>query len=239
LAIVVGLVLLSEIGIDIAPLIASAGVLGLAIGFGAQKLVQDVITGLFILLEDSISVGDVVEVAGIGGVVEELSIRSIRLRDISGSVHTIPFSSVGTVTNLTKDFSFYVADIAIAYREDPDQVIEVCRAIVEEMRGEPAFERDILEPLDVLGVDQFADSAVIVKVRIKTKPIRQWAAGREFNKRMKKRFDELGIEIPFPHLTIYFGEDKTGNAPPGRLRVEPSPGLRALEGLGGKATAAE
>jgi small conductance mechanosensitive channel len=214
LSVIVALIVLAELGVHIGPLLAGAGIIGLAVGFGAQKLVQDIITGVFILLEDAVAVGDVVQVAGIGGLVEDMSIRSIRLRDLSGNVHTIPFSSVDTVTNMTKLFSYYLIDIGVAYREDTDQVAEVCRHIVDEMRSDPEFGPEILEPLEVLGVDQFADSAVIIKARIKTRPIKQWAVGREFNRRMKKRFDELGIEIPFPHRTIYFGAAKDGSAPP-------------------------
>jgi len=217
LSVIVVLIVLSEIGVHIGPLLAGAGIIGLAIGFGSQKLVQDVITGVFILVEDAVSVGDVVTVAGIGGVVEDLSIRSIRLRDLSGNVHTIPFSSVDTVTNMTKLYSYYLLNIGVAYREDTDEVANVCRQIVEEMRAEPEFGSEILEPLEVLGVDQFADSAVIIKARIKTRPIKQWIVGREFNRRMKKRFDELGIEIPFPHRTLYFGVDKKGEAPPAHI----------------------
>jgi moderate conductance mechanosensitive channel len=220
LSVMVSLIVLSEIGVDIGPLLAGAGVVGLAIGFGSQTLVKDVITGAFLLFEDAISVGDVVSVAGTSGLVEGLSIRSIRLRDVGGNVHTIPFSSVGPVTNMTKEFSFYVMDIGVAYREDTDHVTEVVKEIVEEMRVEPAFEALILEPLEVLGVDRFADSAVIIKARLKTVPVKQWMVGREFNRRMKKRFDALGIEIPFPHQTIYFGIDKTGAAPPARIRVD-------------------
>lgn len=221
LGVMVVMIVLSEFGVNIGPLLAGAGIIGLAVGFGAQKLVQDIITGVFILLEDAVAVGDVVKVAGIGGLVEGLSIRSIRLRDLAGNVHTVPFSSVDTVTNMTRLFSYYLVDIGVAYREDTDQVAEVCRGIVEEMRSGPEFAMDILEPLEVLGVDQFADSAVILKARIKTRPIRQWAVGREFNRRMKKRFDELGIEIPFPHRTLYFGTDKDGSAPPVYINAEP------------------
>lgn len=220
LSIIVALIVLSELGVHIGPLLAGAGIIGLAVGFGAQKLVQDIITGVFILLEDAVAVGDVVQVAGIGGLVEDMSIRSIRLRDLSGNVHTIPFSSVDTVTNMTKGYSYYLIDIGVAYREDTDQVAAVCRTIVEDMRSEPEFGQEILEPLDVLGVDQFADSAVIIKARIKTRPIKQWSVGREFNRRMKKRFDELGIEIPFPHRTLYFGAAKDGSAPPLRMAAE-------------------
>ena len=221
LLVMVTLIVLSEVGINIGPLLAGAGVVGLAIGFGSQKLVQDVITGAFMLFEDAISVGDVVNVAGIGGIVERLSIRSIRLRDLSGNVHTIPFSAVETVTNMTKDFSMYVFEIGVAYRENVDDVMEVLREIGADLQEDPEFGPRILEPLEVLGVDQFADSAVIIKARIRTRPIQQWAVGREFNRRMKNRFDELGIEIPFPHTTLYFGQEKDGSAPP--VFVETSP----------------
>lgn len=212
LSVMVIMIVLSEFGVNIGPLLTGAGIIGIAVGFGAQKLVQDIITGVFILLEDAVAVGDVVKVAGIGGLVEDISMRSIRLRDLSGNVHTIPFSAVDTVTNMTKYFSFYLIDIRVSYREDTDMVGEVCREIVDEMRSEPEFGPDILEPIEVLGVDEFAESAVIIKARIKTRPIKQWTVGREFNRRMKKRFDELGIEIPFPHRTVYFGAGKNGSA---------------------------
>ncbi len=220
LAVMVTMIVLSELGVNIAPLLAGAGVVGLAVGFGAQKLVQDVITGAFILFEDSVSVGDVVKVAGNAGFVEALSIRSIRLRDFSGNVHTIPFSTVETVTNMTKEFSYRVFEVGVAYREDTDEVMEVLKEIGAEMQADPEYGPCILEPLDVVGVERFDDSAVIIKARFKTAPIKQWFVGREFNRRMKRRFDELGIEIPFPHSTLYFGEDKGGNAPVGRVVVE-------------------
>lgn len=220
LSIMVIMITLSELGINIAPLLAGAGVVGLAIGFGAQKLVQDIITGVFMLVEDALSVGDVVNVAGLGGVVEDMSIRSIRLRDAAGSVHTVPFSSVSTVTNLTKDFSYYVLDINVAYRENTDEVTNICRKIVDEMRADPHFANDILEPLEVLGVDQFLESSVLVKARIKTRASRQWAVGRAFNGRLKQRFDEEQIEMPYPHRTIYLGVDKHGEAPPLHVHVD-------------------
>lgn len=219
LMIVVGLIVLSEIGVDIAPLLAGAGVIGLAVGFGSQKLVQDVITGAFILFENTISVGDVVNVGGHSGVVEALTIRSLRLRDLSGSVHTIPFSTVDKITNLTKDFSFAVFDVGVAYREDTDAVTEVLKEVGAGMQADPEYGPLILEPLEIFGVDRFADSAVIIKARLKTQPLKQWMVGREFNRRMKKAFDARGIEIPFPHVTLWFGEDKDGQAPPGRLVV--------------------
>jgi len=179
--------------------------------------VKDIITGLFILIEDHIAVGDVVKVGAHAGVVETLSLRTIKLRDIAGVVHVVPFSEVTTLENMTKDFSRYVFEVGVAYREDTDHVTDVLRVLGEDLMADPAFAGDILEPLEVLGVDSFGDNAVIIKARITTVPLKQWRIGREFNRRMKKRFDELGIEIPFPRRTIYFGEDKSGNAPPARI----------------------
>jgi small conductance mechanosensitive channel len=220
IAIFATLIVLSEIGIDIGPLLAGAGVAGLAIGFGAQKLVQDVINGMFLIIEDTVSVGDVVGVAGHTGLCEAITIRTITLRDLSGTVHTVPFSDVTTVENLTKDFSYALLEVGVAYREDTDAVIELLQRIDEEMRGEEAYGPFMTEPLEVLGVDAFADSAVVIKVRIKTVPIKQWMIKREFNRRMKKLFDANNIEIPFPHTTLYFGVDKQGAAPPARLALD-------------------
>lgn len=214
LGLIAALIVLSELGINIAPLLAGAGVIGLAIGFGAQTLVKDVITGIFILMEDTISVGDVVDLGGNAGVVEDISIRTIRLRDLNGTVHVIPFSEVTRVQNMTRGFAYAVIDAGVAYRENVDSVIAVLQELGEAMRQEPDWAARILEPLEVLGLDQLADSAVVVRVRFKTVAGGQWAVKREFQRRMKARFDELGIEIPFPHRTIYFGVDRDGKAPP-------------------------
>uniref|UniRef100_UPI0025BC4FC2 mechanosensitive ion channel family protein n=1 Tax=Elioraea sp. TaxID=2185103 RepID=UPI0025BC4FC2 len=202
MVIVVGLIILYEIGVNIAPLLAGAGVVGIAVGFGSQKLVQDVITGIFLLAEDAIAVGDVVNVAGQGGVVEALSIRSIRLRSLDGTVHIVPFSAVTTVSNMTKDFAFSVFDIGVAYSEDTDKVIEVLRTLGAEMREEPRWANVIREQLEVLGVERFMDSAVVIRCRFRTNPGSQWAVSREFNRRYKRRFDEVGIEIPFPYRKV-------------------------------------
>jgi len=223
LGIAVGLVALATLGVNIGPLLAGAGIAGIAIGFGAQSLVKDVITGMFILMQDAVSVGDVVTVAGNSGLVEQISIRSIRLRDLSGTVIIIPFSEVTTVQNMTKEFSYAMFDIGIAYREDVDEVIKVIEALGAEMQADETYASYILEPIEVLGLDQFADSAVIIKARIMTQPIRQWKVMREFNRRMKRRFDELNIEIPFPQQTVYFGTDKQGEAPPAHLLLERRP----------------
>lgn len=200
----VALTTLSELGMDIGPLLAGAGVIGLAIGFGSQTLVKDVITGLFILFEDTISVGDVVNVGDKGGLVEGITIRTIRLRDFDGTVHTVPFSAVTSISNMTKDFSFYVFNVTVAYNEDVDRVIQVLEQIGREIRADPRFTPLILAPLEIFGVDAFQDSAVLIKARIKTRPIQQWNVGRAFNGLMKKRFAEAGIEIPFPQRTLHF-----------------------------------
>lgn len=226
LRIVIGVVallmILTEIGIDVTPILAGVGVIGLAIGFGAQTLVKDVITGIFILLENSLAVGDVVSVGGSSGVVETITIRSIRLRDIQGSVHTIPYSSAATVTNMTKEYSHYLVEVGVAYRESYDEVTEILCEVGEDLRADVEFGADILEPIDIMGLDRFEDSAVIVRARLKTTAGKQWGIGREYNRRLKTAFDARGIEMPFPHQTIYFGEDKEGRAPPAFINLKPA-----------------
>lgn len=209
LVVMVTLIVLSSLGVDIGPLLAGAGVVGLAIGFGSQALVRDVISGAFMLAENTLSVGDVVKLGEHSGVVEALTIRSVRLRDLSGTVHTIPLGEITAVENMTRDFSYYVMDVGISYSDDVDLVIDTLHELGKQLQDDPTLGWDMLEPLEVLGVDQFADSAVIIKARIKTIPLRQWAVGREFNRLMKKRFDELGITIPFPQMTISY---ETGKA---------------------------
>jgi moderate conductance mechanosensitive channel len=217
----IGLVIiLGQLGIAIGPILAAAGVLGLAVGFGAQSLVQDVISGFFILLDDQIRVGDVVDIAGKGGLVERVNLRMVILRDVAGNMHFIRNGNIGVVTNMTKDFSRYVFDIGVAYREDVDQVIAVIREVDEDLRADPAFSESILEPIEILGLDRFADSAVIIRARTKTVPIKQWMVGREFNRRLKRAFDQRGIEIPFPHRTLYMGVDKDGRAPALSVRTD-------------------
>lgn len=220
----VAMTVLSELGINIGPLLAGAGVLGLAVGFGAQTLVKDIITGVFILIENSISVDDYVEVGGHEGTVEKVSIRTIQLRDIEGTVHTVPYSAVSTVLNYTRDFSISKLEISIAYREDVDRVVEVLNQIGAEMLADPELGKDILEPLVVQGVQSLGDSAVIIRARIRTTAGMQWAMRRAFHGRVKKRFDEVGIEIPFPHRTVYFGVDQQGEAPAAQVRIKPQAG---------------
>ena len=197
---------LQQTGFDIAPLLATAGVAGLAVSFGAQNLVRDVFAGVFMLLEDQIRVGDVAKINGTGGAVEQINLRTTRLRSLDGTVHIFPNGTITTLSNLTLEFSYYVWDLGVAYKEDTDQVVEAVKELAAEMRSEPDYNAMILEPLEVLGVDQFGDNAVVIKLRIKTMPVKQWAVGRELNRRIKKRFDELGIEIPFPQRTLHLGE---------------------------------
>lgn len=214
LTVMVVLIVLSELGVNIAPLLAGAGVVGIAVGFGAQKLVQDVITGIFILIEDTISLGDVVRIGSLSGVVEGMSIRALKLRDASGNLHSIPFSSVDSVTNMSKDFAFAVFDVGVAYAEDVDRVIGVLEELGADMKAESPWSERITEPLEILGLDRFEASSVVIKARFKTQPLQQWSVMREFNRRMKKRFDADGIEIPFPQMTLWFGDGQLAKLAP-------------------------
>jgi len=213
---------LGQLKIEIGPILAAAGIIGLAIGFAGQSMVKDYLNGFYILLWDQIREGDVVSIAGRGGFVENINLKMTTIRDVAGNVHFIPNGMIDAVTNMTKDYSRYVFEIGVAYREDVDEVIEVVKKIDEDMRNDPDYKDFILEPIEILGLDKFGDSAVIIKARTKTKPIKQWTVGREFNRRMKKKFDEIGIEIPFPHTTLYMGEDKKGESPSLRVLMEQS-----------------
>jgi moderate conductance mechanosensitive channel len=207
--ITVGLIMIMDaLRINIAPVLATAGIVGLAVGFGAQTLVQDVISGFFILLHDQIRVGDVVEIADKSGLVEKVDLRMTTLRDASGNVHYVRHGKIDVITNMTKDFSNFVFDIPVGYRENVDEVIEVIKKVDEELRREPAFHADILAPMDVLGLDRFSESAVIIRARTTTKPSKQWGVAREFNRRLKKAFDEKNIEMPVRQVTIYENRDK-------------------------------
>ncbi len=217
---IAGVTILSELKIEIGPILAAAGILGLAVGFGAQSLVKDIISGFFILLADQIRIGDVVEVAGKSGTVEGLNLRMVTLRDISGNVHYVPNSEITVVTNMTKGYSRYVFEIGIAYRENVDEVIDIMRQVDADLRKDPDYKTDIMEPLEILGLDKFGDSAIVIKARTTTKPIKQWRVGREFNRRLKIQFDKKDIEIPFPHLTLYMGKDKADQSPPLNIKIE-------------------
>ncbi|MBN2036660.1 MAG: mechanosensitive ion channel family protein [Chitinispirillaceae bacterium] len=201
------MLLLRKVGIDIAPLIAGAGIVGLAIGFGAQEMVRDMISGFFMLLENQVRTGDVAIVNGTGGLVEKVGLRTIVLRDLSGVVHVFQNGKINSLSNMTKEWSAIVFDIGVAYKEDTDRVVEIMKRVAEEMRADEEYAQKILEPMEVFGVDQFGDSAVVVKARLKTPPIMQWVVGREYRRRLKKAFDAEKIEIPFPHQTIYWGAE--------------------------------
>lgn len=204
--VVVLLIILREVGVEIAPILASAGILGLAIGFGAQNLVRDVISGFFILLENQVRLGDVAIVNGTGGLVEAVNFRTLVLRDLSGVVHVFPNGTITTLSNMTREWSAYVFEIGVAYKEDTDQVMEIMKQVGKEMREDDYFGPLMIEDVEMFGVDQFGDSAVVIKGRLKTLPIKQWEVGREYRRRVKHAFDREGIEIPFPHRSIYFGE---------------------------------
>ena len=200
------LIVLRELGVDITPILTGAGIAGLAVGFGAQNLVRDIISGFFLIMENQVRVGDVAIINGKGGLVEALRLRTIQLRGLDGTVHVFPNGAITEVSNLTKDFSYYVIDVGVAYKENVDRVMEVLRAVGDELQRDAAYAERILAPLEILGVDSFADSAVVIRIRIKTIPLQQWNVGRELRRRIKNTFDAQGIEIPYPHLSVYFGE---------------------------------
>lgn len=211
LALFVGLVVLSELGINIAPLLAGAGVVGLAVGLGAQTLVKNLIEGVSNIMEDTFAVGDVVQIGDRSGVVEAITMRMVRLRDYSGHVHTIPFSEIKTVTNMTRDFAFAVFDIGVGYGEDIDRVVAVLKTEAAALHADPGLGPFIIEDLEVAGVDRLGDSAVFIKARFRVAPAsQQWNVMREFNRRIKIAFDREGIEIPFPQRTVHLkGEPET------------------------------
>ncbi|MBD3296163.1 MAG: mechanosensitive ion channel [Candidatus Omnitrophica bacterium] len=197
--------LLSLYGFNVAPLIAGAGVIGLAFGFGGQYLIRDLINGMFILIEGQYRINDVVKLGDLAGLVEDVNLRITTLRDLEGRVITVPNGEIKAVINYTKGYAQALFDIGVAYKENVDHVMEVIREVGAQIREDAHFGKLILSDLEMFGVDSFADSAVVIKFRIKTRPIKQWEVSREFRRRLKNRFDELGIEIPFPHRTVYWG----------------------------------
>ena len=204
--VIAGLMALKELGIEIGPILAGAGILGVALGFGAQSLVKDFIAGFFLVLENQVRVGDVAKVNGVTGLVEQINFRTLVLRTLSGEVHIFANGEITTMSNLTNEWSAYIFDIGVAYKENTDRVVEVIRVVGEELRADSEFGPLVTKELEVFGVDKLDDSAVVIKGRITTRPMRQWDVGREFLRRIKLAFDEVGIEIPFPHRTLYFGE---------------------------------
>lgn len=200
------LMILGELGIQLGPLLATAGIGALAIGFGAQGLVKDLISGFFIILENQYRIGDVIEVAGVSGLVESVSLRKTVLRDLQGKVHTIPNGEIKVVSNFSKEWSRSVLDLGISYRDDIDQIVDLLIRIGKEMESEEPYKSAILEPLQVLGVEKFDESQMVIRMMVKTAPLKQWDVGRELRRRIKIRFDEKGIQLPFPHRVLIWGE---------------------------------
>jgi small conductance mechanosensitive channel len=223
-SLIAGMLVLGELGISVAPILGAAGVVGLAVGFGAQSLVKDYFTGFFILLENQIREGDVVKLGEHAGLVEVVTLRFVQLRDYDGHVHFVPNGQITTVVNLSRGFAQAVMDIGVAYRENTDAVMEVMREVGRALRADPAFAPRILDELEIAGVERWDDSAVVIRCRFKCVALEQWTVRREYLRRLKHAFDGAGIEIPFPHLTVYAGQDRQGRAPalPLRLRREPA-----------------
>jgi moderate conductance mechanosensitive channel len=211
------LLILSTVGISTTPFLGAAGVVGVAVGFGAQNLIKDYFNGLFLLAENQIRQGDVVEVCGKTGVVEDITLRYVGLRDYDGSFHYIPNGLITTVTNKSRGYAYAVIEVGVAYRENADEVMAIMTEVAGEMRADANFGEKILEDIDIAGVQDWRDSAVILRCRFKTVALEQWGVRREFLRRLKAAFDTRGIEIPYPHMTIYAGQDKQGNAPPFRV----------------------
>lgn len=197
------MMILGELGIEIGPLIAGAGIVGLAVGFGGQYLIRDIITGLFLMLENQYRIGDVVDIEGLSGAVEDISLRKTTLRNLDGTVHHIPHGSITKVSNLSKDFARVNMDMGVAYSTDIEQLIRVINETGKELAADPAFSDSIISPPQFLRVNEFADSAIVVKILGDTKPLKQWEIAGEFRKRLKYAFDREGIEIPFPQTVIH------------------------------------
>ncbi len=199
--------ILNGLGVDIRPILTAAGVLGVAVGFGAKRFFEDIITGLSLILEGQIRVGDYIEVSGHEGVVEKIDIKLIKLRDMHGRVHYIRNGMVDTVVNYTREFSYYVFDLGVAYNENIDKVINALTEVDKDFRENSSLKQFVIEPMEIFGLDKFDDSAIIIKARVKTLPMKQWVIGREYNKRIKEKFDALNIEIPFPQRTLHINQN--------------------------------
>lgn len=202
-----GMILLEKININIAPILTGAGIIGLAVGFGAQELVRDFISGFFILLEDGIRTGDVAILNGTSGTVEKIELRTITLRDSSGVVHIFQNGKINTISNMTKGWSAMVFDIGVAYKEDLTEVMRLMKEVGDVMYAEKEYKSKMLDTMEVSGLDSFGDSSLVIRGRIRTRPGQQWGIGREYRKRLKEAFEVHNIEIPFPHQTIYWGEE--------------------------------
>ena len=214
IVLVAGMLILGELGISVAPILATAGVAGIAIGFGAQSLIKDYFNGAFLLLDDQIREGDVVSVAGLGGFVEQVTLRYVRLRNFDGHVYYVPNGEITIVTNMTREFATPVIEVTVAYREDLDEALAVIRELGNAMRAEPEWADKIVADTEIIGVERWAESGVILRARLRVvPPIQQWNVKREFLKRLKKAYEARGIEVGLPRLTIYPGLDQEGRAP--------------------------
>ena len=241
IAIIFVFMALSALGVNLGPLLAGAGVVGLAVSFGAQSLVKDVISGLFILIENQFGVGDVIRIEGVSGAVERMTLRVVVLRDVHGVVHIVPNGQITKVSNLTRTWSRVVLDVGVAYKEDPDRVMAVLRQVGQELWDDPLWRPLLVEPVEVPGIEAFGDSSVNVRIMAKTLPLKQWDVARELRRRIKHRFDREGIEIPFPHQTFYWGEGQQpapfppfgGGAPGDSDGPSPSPSSRGGDDDGG------
>jgi small-conductance mechanosensitive channel len=200
--VIAGFMILKELNFDIRPLLAGAGIVGVAVGFGAQSVVKDVLNGIFLLVENQLRVHDVAIINGKGGLVEEINLRTTVLRGEDGAVHIFPNGSITDISNLTREFSYYVLSVSVSYNEDTDQVIEVLKEIGGRLMQEEPYHSAILAPLEVMGVDQLAKDSVVIKARFKTLPSKQWLVGREMNRRIKKQFEEAEIQMPFPTQSL-------------------------------------
>lgn len=206
------MMVVQELGISLGPVLATAGIAGLAVGFGAQTLVKDMISGFFILLEDQYSLGDAIETAGVSGVVEKVNLRTTILRDVHGTVHVVPNGDIRVVSNKTKEWSRAVLEIGVGYSEDPDRVITVLEEIGADLRDDSVYGALLLETPTVPGVEAFTDSAVVIRMMARTLPLKQWDVARELRRRIKHRFDAEGIEIPFPQRTIWHKGETAGGS---------------------------
>ncbi len=206
---IAAIMILKEMNFDIRPLLAGAGIVGVAVGFGAQSLVKDVLNGIFLLVENQLRVNDVAIINGKGGLVEEINLRTTVLRGEDGAVHIFPNGSITDISNLTREFSYYVLSVSVSYKEDTDNVVEVLKELGEQLMQEEPYHSAILAPLEVMGVDQLGHDSVVIKARFKTVPSKQWLVGREMNRRIKKRFQEADIQMPFPTQNVQLAPEIT------------------------------
>ena len=220
ISVIATMLVLAEVGVSVAPILGAAGVVGLAVGFGAQSLVKDYFTGFFLLLENQIRQGDVVKLGDHAGLVEEVTLRYVRMRDYDGNVHFVPNGTISTVINMSRGFAQAVVDIGVAYREDLDRVMEVMRRVGAALRTDPEHEKRILDDLEIAGVERWDDSAVVIRARFRVAPLEQWTIKRSYLKRLKKAFDDEGIEIPFPQLKIHASAGTQGGAAPAPALAE-------------------